>query len=86
MNGIKFVRRDGTPDRGTILAETEDDKGNVWVTILCENDDVQTVSQGRLVQSSATVTLADALRGSKLAAARIAKWPEWKKGYREATK
>lgn len=49
MKTIKIKNRDGLIRTGSILAEHEDSKQRQWVTVLCENDDVETLPADNIV-------------------------------------
>ena len=49
MKTIKIKNREGRIRTGSILAESEDDKGRTWITVLCENDDVETLPSENIV-------------------------------------
>jgi hypothetical protein len=40
---IRIKNRDDVVRKGTILANHIDTSGKKWVTVLCENDDVETL-------------------------------------------
>lgn len=49
MKTIKIKNRDGLIRTGSILAEHEDSKRRHWVTVLCANDDVETLPADNIV-------------------------------------
>lgn len=52
MKTIKIKNRDGLIRTGSILAEHEDSKRRHWVTVLCENDDVETLPASNIIYTN----------------------------------
>ena len=51
MTTIKIKNRDGKIRTGSILREHEESDGTKWVTMLCENDDVETLPAANIVKT-----------------------------------